>query len=180
MDEKNLEKFYKEYLALLIELNRIHSERWSERHLVTPCLMSEGLCKMLLGLNDRIEGEKDHDATDGNGKKYEIKATSSPKGTTTYNPNSKVDCFIWIFFDYANEELVIRQIDYADLVKNANRYVENDYSNEIAINVFDIQDLKNRKTITLSQVKNWSKKRCFCMRSLKELKQPSNGRFCAP
>ena len=152
--------------------------KWDKKTIVTPCLFSENLCKELLELKERNNGEKDHDATDNCGNKYEIKATSSSKGTTTYNPKSTVKYLIWMFFDYANEEIVIKQIDYKKLKseiqskKLESRKSEDDTS-EISININDFENIKTRKTITLGNIEEnqWECVKYYCMRSLKELKK---------
>lgn len=97
--------FFVKYLEYLINLNNLHSSEWKERTLITPTLLSEGVCKFLLNLEDRVKGAKDHDAQ-LDGEKYEIKATSDEQGTTTYNPASKVDKMIWVF-------LIIKKKNYA-------------------------------------------------------------------
>ena len=89
--------FYIKYLEHLIELNKLHSKQWKGKTIITPTLISEILCKYLLEFEDRRKGERDYDALK-DGAKYEIKATSKKSGDTTYNPDSKVDYFVWIFF----------------------------------------------------------------------------------
>lgn len=168
--------FYQKYLAHLIELNKIHSEQWENKKLVTPCLLSENLCKDLLGLFDRNKGKRDHDAVDKAGKKYEIKATSSSAGTTTYNQKSKVDFLVWMFFDYSEEKIVIKQIEYKKLKNEIKKAKKEDCDtqskeeeSEISINIHDIESMTARKTVMLSKIVSWNTTKCYCMRSLKEL-----------
>lgn len=171
----NDKSFYIKYLACLIELNKLHSMQWEGKTIITPTLISENLCKYLLGLEDREKGSRDHDAKK-DGKKYEIKATSKETGDTTYNPNSKVEYFIWIFFDYINEELVIKKTEYKNIKQAKNggdNQVEND--EEVVVTIGDIISTNQsyRKSIRLKQI-HWEEARTFCMRTLKELKKEKN------
>lgn len=167
----NDKDFYIKYLATLIELNKMHSGKWEGRSLITPTLLSEELCKYLLKLEDREKGTKEHDALK-DGKKYEIKATSSGKGATTYNPDSKVDYFIWIYFNYESEELEIRQISREKFIKNQSSNIDDKEANDEEI-VVKVKELINgqRKTIQLSKIKTWEFEKFYCMHSLKELKK---------
>lgn len=164
--------FFIEYLNYLIKLNTLHSNEWNGRSLITPTLLSEELCKYLLNLEDREKGVKDYDAKKG-GEKYEIKATSKKSGNTTYNPDSKVDYFIWIFFDYTNEELVIQKTEYKNIDKSkiaGNNRIEED--EEVVVNIGEIigENQPRRESIQLNQI-DWEETRIFCMRTLKELKK---------
>lgn len=166
-------KFYIEYLETLLKLNRLHSGHWKEKTIVTPTLISENLCKALLGLEDREKGKSDHDAR-FNGKKYEIKATSDEKGVTTYNPKSKVDFFVWIFFNYKNEELVIKQTPFSEIQKSNSKNIKRVGVEEIVeINNLIGKKKQCRKSIQLSKVQ-WNIERVFCMKTLKELKKENN------
>lgn len=167
----NDKDFYVKYLETLIELNKMHSGKWEGRSLITPTLLSEELCKYLLNLEDREKGAKDHDALK-DCKRYEIKATSSKKGTTTYNPDANIDFFIWIYFNYENEELEIRQTSREEFGKigtlsNDNKELEDE---EVVVKVKELRK-GQRKTIQLSKVENWINEKFYCMRSLKELKK---------
>ena len=169
----NDKDFYVKYLATLIELNKIHSGKWNGKTIITPTLISENLCKYLLNLEDREPGTKDHDAIK-DGKKYEIKATSSKKGTTTYNPNSNVDYFIWIYFNYENEELEISQISREEFKNCPSNVDKTEFDDEeIVIKAKDFEK-SERKTLQLSKVKTCQTTRFFCMKSLKELKKENN------
>ena len=160
--------FFIEYLNYLIKLNTLHSHEWNGRSLITPTLLSEELCKQLLNLEDRDKGVKDYDAKK-DGKKYEIKATSDEKGTTTFNPKATVDYCVWIFFDYKNEELAIRKTEFENLKKVKSKKVSVEIDFVIKANAIK----EKRKTIQLASV-NWENERFFCMKSLKELKKEKN------
>lgn len=162
----NDKDFYIKYLATLLKLNKMHSGKWEGRSLITPTLLSEELCKYLLNLGDREPGAKDHDAIK-DGKKYEIKATSDVRGTTTFNPNVNVDYCMWIFFDYKNEELVIKKTEFNNLKKVKTKKVEEEI--DFVIKANEVKD--KRQTIQLSKVKTWEFEKFYCMSSLKELKK---------
>ena len=158
--------FYIKYLAALLELNKMHSGKWEGRSLITPTLISEELCKYLLNLEDREIGAKDHDAIKDS-IKYEIKATSDERGTTTFNPNANVDYCIWIFFNYKNEELVIKKTEFNNLKKAKTKKVEEDIDFVIKANEVKVK----RQTIQLSNIKTWEFEKFYKMHSLEELKK---------
>jgi len=148
-----------EHLRKLNELNA----KLGGKSIVTPTLISESLCKELFGLSNRQKGCRDHDAL-YEGKKIEIKATSSEKGTTTINNNSNYDYLFWLFFDYKNDEIKVR---ITNSKKNEIEQFDGDEDEE-EISFF-IKDLKNRECVQLSKIKEWNQTFRISMSKLVEI-----------
>lgn len=97
------------YILHLKKLASTHKKVFGEdKNLVTPTLISQEITKKLLKLKDYSGTDKKFDAEE-NGKFYEIKATSSEDGTTTINLQSKPHVLVWIYIDYIQNEITIKQ-----------------------------------------------------------------------
>lgn len=142
---ENRKYIYINSLRYLIELNELNKQLGG-KSIVTPVLLSESLCKDLFKLDGRKAS--DHDAVDLDGLKIEIKATSSKKGTTTYNSDSAPDIYIWMFFDYDNKIIEIKSASKDEFDKNITTTTEDDSEVIITAN-----QLSKRKSITLSNIK---------------------------
>lgn len=146
--EKSLTR---KYIRKLISLNKLHKKIYGNAHIDVPVLLSESLCKFILKLKDKEEKDKSYDAVDNSGLKYEIKATSGKEGKTTYNPHSKVDFLVWMFFDFDNKIINIKKTNYDD-------------------RLYDPNFGSNRKNITLSTLE-WDELKIISMKSLKAIKR---------
>lgn len=107
------------YLNTLKICNLIHQKIFNEEHSIEiSSMLSESIVKMILELDDYISIEKKLDKLydaqkekDGKLQYYEIKATSSVKGTTTINLGKRAQVLIWALFDFGQNKIVIKQID---------------------------------------------------------------------
>lgn len=148
------------YLKHLIALNNIN-RKLGGKSIVTPVMFSEKLCRKILNLGDRERGSKDHDAKEED-LKIEIKATSSCKGTTTYNPKNKVDKYIWMFLDYEKKKIIFKETKELKKINVS----KDDIECEEVVVVSD--DVKNRESITLSQY-DWKVLKTISMDTLEEI-----------
>lgn len=148
------------YLKHLIALNEIN-KKLGGKSIVTPVMFSEKLCRKILNLSDREKGSKDHDAKDGE-LKIEIKATSSKKGTTTFNRNNSVDKYVWMYLDYEKKRIIFKETKKLKKIKASEDDIE---CEEVAV-VAD--DIKNRESITLSQYE-WKVLKTISMDTLEEI-----------
>lgn len=92
----------------------------------------------------------------------EIKATSSKDGTTTYNPDNKVDKYIWMHLDYEKKLIIFKETKELKQIEKS----EDDVESEEVVVVAD--DVKNRESITLSQYK-WKVMKTISMDTLEEI-----------
>ena len=94
MDEKLLQQ----YMNALIGLAEVHKKAFEGRNIIIPTCFSEALCRSLLNL--RKPSSRDIDAVDEEGKKYEIKATSTESGQTTAKKGQEADRLVWVYFNF--------------------------------------------------------------------------------
>lgn len=154
---------FKKSLEYLQKLNDLNA-KLGGKSIVTPTLISESLCKELFGLEDRQKGCRDHDAL-YEGKKVEIKATSSKKGTTTINKNLNYDYLFWLFFDYENNEIEVKITNSKkDEIGN---FDSDEDEEEISL---PVKDFKKRKCVQLSKIKEWNQTFRIKMSNLTEIK----------
>ena len=150
------------YLEILTELDSLHKKMFGEdKNIITPTLISEHIVKKLLHLKE-CPG-KTYDAQGEDGKKHEIKASSSEKGTVTINQNSEPDYLIWIYFNYAKKKIVIKKVAYNKKILCAQDSEDNE---EIAVKASDIA---TRETIQLSKVNNWELVGEYCMKTMEKI-----------
>ena len=112
MGKKVFEKDFIDYYNIFKQLSNKHkalgfgqSPRLSEG-------FTENLCRYILNLY-KIKG-RDYDAIDNLGKKIEIKATTSERGTVTINSDVEFDYLLWMYFDLAQDKLSIYKIEYRE------------------------------------------------------------------
>ena len=81
-----------------------------------PSVFSESIARKYFKLYKPVgifsEDGRAFDAYDFNGRRYEIKASTTPQGTVTIRPDVKFDFLIWLYFDLANEKIVLRKAKY--------------------------------------------------------------------
>jgi hypothetical protein len=113
------------YLNALKICNLIHQNIFSEKHSIEiPSMLSENIVKSTLKLANFISPDENDDKLYDAQKTvgditqyYEIKATSSVKGTTTINLGIRAHVLVWAFFDFNQNIIVIKQIDGFDKKK---------------------------------------------------------------
>ncbi len=143
------------YINALKELDKIHKDIFGEdKNLVTPELISQGIVKHLYDLEDYAktnDEDGNHDAIKNN-ETYEIKATSSDKGTTTINLVNRADVLIWIYIDYSRENIEIKRLNEFAKVDEKEKLFKKESLDKLK-DPF-IKALKNfRVSITLKNVK---------------------------
>lgn len=92
-------KLAQDYLEAFCKLSDLHKKINSNAHPNFPSLFTEGLIKYIFNLTDATRSEKGGDfKLNLNGKVvyFEVKGTSSDKGTTTIG-KSKAKFIIWIY-----------------------------------------------------------------------------------
>ena len=122
------------YLELLINLNKLHKSIFGDdKSIEVPSLFSEKIIRKQYNLTPYKSNNRYFDATDNKGRNYEIKSTSSEKGTTTINIKHKPDCLIWAYFDFNNEQIVIKKIEGYNNKKTLSDILINDAIKNITI-----------------------------------------------
>lgn len=110
--KKDFEKDFIDYYNIFKQLSNKHKELGFGHSPRLSEGFTENLCRYILNLY-KIKG-RDYDAIDNLGKKIEIKATTSERGTVTINSDVEFDYLLWMYFDLAQDKLSIYKIEYRE------------------------------------------------------------------
>ena len=149
--EKITAQKLKKYINRLKKVDMVHKEIFGEnKNLVTPVLISQGIVKRLLKLNDYKDGTEFDALKDG--KTYEIKATSSDEGTTTINLKSKPDILVWIYIDYNNSKIIIKKKSNFGKIDTSQELFNEEAFKRQKVDIYK-EALRDRVTIILKNIK---------------------------
>ena len=179
------------YLNLLKLNNIVHKFIFgNKKNIEIPVLLSEYIVRHLLRLDPYVSksNDKKYDAqkkiNEERIKYYEIKATSSKKGTTTINLKNKADILVWAFFNFDDNIIEIKQL--TDFNKNNAKlkdFICDDKIGNIKRNkkdntIYNPEDLFDkvfksddaRRTSISLQFFKWNDIKKFYMDTLKKIK----------
>lgn len=140
-----------QYINALKSVDGIHKTVFGkDKNLVTPVLISQGIVKYLLKLDDYLGGVE-YDAIK-NEETYEIKATSSDEGTTTINLKSKPDHLLWIYIDYSNGLITIKRKSGFSTIDTSEQLFNEKAIEKQKVDIYK-NALKDRVTIILKNIK---------------------------
>lgn len=137
------------YLSKSKDLYFVHKGIFgNDKNLFTPGLLTEAIVKTIYGLKD-YEGD-DYDAQK-DGKFYEIKGTSSEKGTTTINMKKRPHYLYWIRIDYSSGEILIKYCEFGN-INTKEELFSVEALERLKVDPFKKAIDKDRVSITLANV----------------------------
>lgn len=167
------------YLNAIKICNLIHQKIFDKKHSIEiPSMLSESIVKQKLELDDyealsdeNGNSDKNFDAQKKIGNDeinyYEIKASSSSKGTTTINLKIRANVLVWAYFDFSQNKIIMKQIKefdkkttlgdvfLPDRIKSItrNRVDKQDHTAEEKFTEVFKSDNNGRTTVTLDNFK---------------------------